>query len=80
MKIFRVVRIEADGKQLQKVVKILDSCMVKCQMKFYIDKCQVLHIAENSCNYIYVILFRKAIEESSWAIIVKNKFPLEILT
>lgn len=52
-KLFRAVKIKADCKQLQKVITILGNWMIKCQMKFYIDKCQVLHITKNSSNYVY---------------------------
>lgn len=71
---------------MQKVIIIQSNCMIKCQMTFYVDKCQVLHITKNSSIALTtsivcsndVFLFWKEIEESLWAVFVKMWFLLKI--
>lgn len=57
--LFKVVRMKADCEELHKDVKRLCDWAIKQQMKFSVDKCEVMHVGKNNPSFTYKMIGSK---------------------
>ncbi|CAM5109917.1 unnamed protein product [Eretmochelys imbricata] len=58
-KIFKIVKSQADCKELQKDLSKLGDWATKWQMKFNVDKCKVMRIGKHNPNNTYTMMGSK---------------------
>ncbi|CAM4547301.1 unnamed protein product [Lepidochelys olivacea] len=78
-KLLKIIKSQADCKELQKDLSKLGDWVTKWQMKFNVDKCKIMHIGKHDPNYTYKMMESKLVvttQEKDLGVIVDSSLKI----